>query len=154
MQLALYFAALFTAAVAGVDACGDDQAHDHDHSRREYPQTVLPAPTRPLQWGDVNIIHTTVSSFRYDQLNISLCACVAYSIVDLGRIVMAGFWDTRSRRGRSPTTGSGPILVIFKRSADDYICSSGDFGDFASFVKHMKEIAEVAGPSFYSPSTF
>ncbi|EIM80908.1 uncharacterized protein STEHIDRAFT_150519 [Stereum hirsutum FP-91666 SS1] len=61
MQLALYLAALFTAAVAGVDACGDDQAHGHDHNRREYPQTVLPAPTRPLQWGDVNIIHTTDS---------------------------------------------------------------------------------------------
>lgn len=65
MQLSLSLTALFTAVVVRVNACGDDQAHGHDHtSRREYPQTVLPAPTRPLQWGDVNIIHTTVSSSK------------------------------------------------------------------------------------------
>ena len=31
----------------------------HDHSRRLQTSAPLTPPTRPLQWGDVNIIHTT-----------------------------------------------------------------------------------------------
>ena len=50
-------------AVIGVRACGehDDSTHSHEHRnvRREYPQTYLTPPTRPLEWGDLNIIHTT-----------------------------------------------------------------------------------------------
>ncbi|KAJ3730292.1 Metallo-dependent phosphatase-like protein [Lentinula raphanica] len=45
-----------------VNACSDDQ-HTHDHShvhqKRQFPQTQLTKPTRPLEWGDLNIIHTT-----------------------------------------------------------------------------------------------
>ena len=41
-------------------ACaGDDHAHAHVHSKRAFPQIPLPVPTRPLTWGDVNVIHTT-----------------------------------------------------------------------------------------------
>lgn len=41
-------------------ACpGDDHDHAHAHARREFPQIQLPAPTRPLVWGDVNVIHST-----------------------------------------------------------------------------------------------
>ncbi|KAF7968586.1 hypothetical protein HWV62_30081 [Athelia sp. TMB] len=46
---------------AAVRACGDDHAHDHGLRKRAYPQVPLTAPTRPLQWGDINIIHTTDS---------------------------------------------------------------------------------------------
>ncbi|KNZ74029.1 hypothetical protein J132_08339 [Termitomyces sp. J132] len=38
-------------------------AHDHDHSythRSNVPLTLTP-PSRPLEWGDINIIHTTDS---------------------------------------------------------------------------------------------
>ena len=31
----------------------------HDHSRRLQTSVPLTPPTRPLQWGDVNVIHTT-----------------------------------------------------------------------------------------------
>ena len=53
--------ALSLAAVA-VRACGDDHAHEHhDHSKRAFPQAALTPPSRPLVWGDVNVIHTTDS---------------------------------------------------------------------------------------------
>ncbi|KAF8806633.1 hypothetical protein BYT27DRAFT_7191187 [Phlegmacium glaucopus] len=35
------------------------EGHTHEHSRRAVPAFPLTPPTRPLQWGDVNIIHTT-----------------------------------------------------------------------------------------------
>ncbi|KIY51475.1 hypothetical protein FISHEDRAFT_36991 [Fistulina hepatica ATCC 64428] len=44
---------------AVVLACGDHDGHSHD--KRLYPQTQLTPPSRPLVWGDVNIIHTTDS---------------------------------------------------------------------------------------------
>lgn len=69
MKFGLALAALLAAA-ARVDACEDDHAHTHVHSKRAFPQTTLPAPTRPLKWGDVNIIHTTVS-LRIDTLTIN-----------------------------------------------------------------------------------
>ncbi|KAH7883397.1 Metallo-dependent phosphatase-like protein [Phlebopus sp. FC_14] len=37
----------------------DSRAHTHGHDRREYPQTVLTPPYRPVTWGDFNVIHTT-----------------------------------------------------------------------------------------------
>lgn len=46
---------LFTAAQAS--ACGDDGTHDH--GRRAASPVPLSPPTRPLQWGDINILHTT-----------------------------------------------------------------------------------------------
>ncbi|KAI0741024.1 Metallo-dependent phosphatase-like protein [Earliella scabrosa] len=59
------FLALSLAATA-VRACPGEEhehahAHAHEHGRRAFPQTHLAPPTRPLVWGDVNIIHTTDS---------------------------------------------------------------------------------------------
>jgi len=46
-------------------ACPDHEeradGHVHEHSRRAVPSFPLAAPTRHLQWGDVNVIHTTDS---------------------------------------------------------------------------------------------
>ncbi|KAI0369047.1 hypothetical protein BV20DRAFT_424119 [Pilatotrama ljubarskyi] len=55
---------LLALALAGVAAraCpGEEHDHAHEHSRRAFPQTHLTPPSRPLEWGDVNIIHTTDS---------------------------------------------------------------------------------------------
>ena len=42
-----------------VSACSD-HAGGHEHSKRAVPYPPpLTLPTRPLQWGDVNILHTT-----------------------------------------------------------------------------------------------
>ena len=47
------------ALVSGVFAC-DDHAHGHFHSRRSSDSGwAITSPTRPLVWGDVNVIHTT-----------------------------------------------------------------------------------------------
>lgn len=46
----------------GVSACaGEDHDHGHDHAKRALPSVPLAPPTRPLEWGDINIIHTTDS---------------------------------------------------------------------------------------------
>ena len=53
-----------TLAVIAVRACPGEEhehGHAHAHERRAFPQTPLAPPTRPLVWGDVNIIHTTDS---------------------------------------------------------------------------------------------
>ena len=61
MHRALGLTALLALCTAAL-ACPDEAGHDHAHAhRREYPQVPLAPPTRPLQWGDVNIIHTTDS---------------------------------------------------------------------------------------------
>ena len=60
----MLFLSLLTALLTSVAlACPGEEGHDHDHShaKREFPSTKLPPPTRPLVWGDVNIIHTTDS---------------------------------------------------------------------------------------------
>ncbi|KAI0776233.1 Metallo-dependent phosphatase-like protein [Trametes elegans] len=63
MNLFLPVAALALAVVAVRGCPGDDHDHDHahDHSRRAFPQSPLTPPSRPLEWGDLNIIHTTDS---------------------------------------------------------------------------------------------
>jgi len=43
-----------------VKACGDDHTHAHLHKRLPSSAPITP-PTRPLEWGDINIIHTTDS---------------------------------------------------------------------------------------------
>ncbi|KAH9935238.1 Metallo-dependent phosphatase-like protein [Epithele typhae] len=48
----------YAAAVRVARACGDHE-HVHELARREYPQTYLVPPSRPLEWGDLNFIHTT-----------------------------------------------------------------------------------------------
>ncbi|KAG9312320.1 Metallo-dependent phosphatase-like protein [Chiua virens] len=57
---------LLLSFVALVIACGDDvhhprdgDAHVHRHQNRGYPQLPLTPPSRPLVWGDFNVIHTT-----------------------------------------------------------------------------------------------
>lgn len=60
MQLSS-FIALALAAVAAYACPGEEHDHAHEHSRRAFPQTPLTPPSRALEWGDVNIIHTTDS---------------------------------------------------------------------------------------------
>lgn len=42
-----------------VYGCKDEPSHGHGHPRRLPPSTKVVPPTRPLEWGDVNFIHTT-----------------------------------------------------------------------------------------------
>ncbi|KAF9444855.1 hypothetical protein P691DRAFT_806595 [Macrolepiota fuliginosa MF-IS2] len=52
-----------------VDACDgghnharrDDNGHTHDEYAHPTPHAALTPPTRPLEWGDINFIHTTDS---------------------------------------------------------------------------------------------
>ncbi|PPQ78988.1 hypothetical protein CVT25_002272 [Psilocybe cyanescens] len=47
---------------AAVSACSDhEDGHAHDHAKRATPSVPLPPPSRQLDWGDINIIHTTDS---------------------------------------------------------------------------------------------
>ncbi|THU78430.1 Metallo-dependent phosphatase [Dendrothele bispora CBS 962.96] len=46
------------ALASSVYACGGD-GHTHTHARRSSTPSGLTPPTRPLQWGDINFIHTT-----------------------------------------------------------------------------------------------
>jgi hypothetical protein len=41
-----------------VKACGDDHTRARMHKRLPSSAPITP-PTRPLEWGDINIIHTT-----------------------------------------------------------------------------------------------
>ncbi|KZV66465.1 hypothetical protein PENSPDRAFT_612594 [Peniophora sp. CONT] len=53
---------LLTVAALATACPEDDHAHDHVHMhKRAFPQAPLTPPSRPLTWGDVNIIHTTDS---------------------------------------------------------------------------------------------
>ncbi|KAG7444361.1 uncharacterized protein BT62DRAFT_1029301 [Guyanagaster necrorhizus] len=56
IQLSAVFAVISTAW-----ACADGDGHVHEHPRRANPSSPLTPPTRPLEWGDINIIHTTDS---------------------------------------------------------------------------------------------
>ncbi|KAJ3484950.1 hypothetical protein NLI96_g5293 [Meripilus lineatus] len=48
--------------ISNVRGCpGEDHDHTHTQHRRAFPQAALTPPTRALEWGDVNIIHTTDS---------------------------------------------------------------------------------------------
>lgn len=51
---------LGAALAFSVGACPDGD-HTHEHVRRAEPQAPLSSPSRPLVWGDVNVIHTTDS---------------------------------------------------------------------------------------------
>ncbi|KAF8627608.1 hypothetical protein AX15_004314 [Amanita polypyramis BW_CC] len=42
-------------------SCPDGDHHAHLHHKRLAPSSLLTPPSRPLEWGDVNIIHTTDS---------------------------------------------------------------------------------------------
>ncbi|KZT22467.1 hypothetical protein NEOLEDRAFT_1137924 [Neolentinus lepideus HHB14362 ss-1] len=60
LALALTGLAAFVGLTYGCAEHGDEHDHAHLH-KRLYPQTQLTRPTRPLEWGDLNIIHTTDS---------------------------------------------------------------------------------------------
>ncbi|KAL0564808.1 hypothetical protein V5O48_017230 [Marasmius crinis-equi] len=54
--------AVLLALSATVNACGGEHGHGHDehtHHKRLPPLSPLTPPSRPLEWGDINILHTT-----------------------------------------------------------------------------------------------
>ncbi|KAK0202998.1 Metallo-dependent phosphatase-like protein [Desarmillaria ectypa] len=50
-----------SAAISLACACADGDGHVHDHHKRANPSSPLTPPSRSLEWGDINIIHTTDS---------------------------------------------------------------------------------------------
>ncbi|KAH9018806.1 Metallo-dependent phosphatase-like protein [Lactarius deliciosus] len=60
ITLALGLGAALAFSIGSTGACPQGD-HTHEHTRRAPPQTPLTRPSRPLVWGDVNIIHTTDS---------------------------------------------------------------------------------------------
>jgi 2',3'-cyclic-nucleotide 2'-phosphodiesterase (5'-nucleotidase family) len=101
-------------------ACPDGD-HAHEIMRRADPSVPLTPPSRPLVWGDVNIIHTTDSHG----------------------------WLLGHQKTSFPEPNYRCVSLIHSWSAhlpytNEYEhVLSGDFGDFASFVAHMKDIAKV-----------
>lgn len=57
------FALIFvlTTTVFACDDAHDHREQDHVHAKRAIPSAPLTPPSRPLEWGDINIIHTTDS---------------------------------------------------------------------------------------------
>lgn len=57
------FALQALSALLIVAACPDEDGDHstHTHSRRSSPPAKITPPTRALEWGDINIIHTTDS---------------------------------------------------------------------------------------------
>lgn len=56
------FAVIAVGLSSRVIACPDDghgQSHFHAPARKAALPVPLPIPKRPLEWGDVNILHTT-----------------------------------------------------------------------------------------------
>lgn len=103
-----------------VSACPDGE-HAHRHVRRAEPPVPLTPPSRPLVWGDVNIIHTTDTHG----------------------------WLLGHQKTSFPEPNYryvcifGPLLECAYINIDCIRVLSGNFGDFASFVAHMKDIAKV-----------
>jgi 2',3'-cyclic-nucleotide 2'-phosphodiesterase (5'-nucleotidase family) len=114
--------ALTLALSAGLAvACPDGDHHTHEIVRRADPSVPLTPPSRPLVWGDVNIIHTTDSHGWLLGHQKPSFPEPNYRCVSLGARV-------------NPYTNEYEHVL------------SGDFGDFASFVAHMKDIAKVGSP--------
>ena len=65
--IGVVLALLNLASTVVVRACGDDHDHAHDRVKRGSagaglgPAWSIAAPTRPLEWGELNVIHTTDS---------------------------------------------------------------------------------------------
>ncbi|KAJ4483664.1 Metallo-dependent phosphatase-like protein [Lentinula aciculospora] len=80
-HLSVTLLALASLSASVVSACSDEHAHDHGHAhqKRLFPQTQLTKPTRPLDWGDLNIIHTTDTHDKCLLLAIALSLC--FSII-------------------------------------------------------------------------
>ncbi|KAH9018809.1 Metallo-dependent phosphatase-like protein [Lactarius deliciosus] len=60
ITFALGLGAALAFSVGPTGACSEGH-HTHEHAQRAQPQVPLTRPSRPLVWGDVNIIHTTDS---------------------------------------------------------------------------------------------
>ena len=91
-------------------------ACESDHVERA--SFLLTLPTRPLEWGEVNIIHTTDTHG----------------------------WLLGHQKNSFPEPNYRYVEVHVETIGDvitPFLCSSGDLGDFASFVTHMKAIAIV-----------
>lgn len=93
-------------------AC-DDHA-SHAHTRRTVP--VRP-PTRELEWGDINFIHTTDTHGWY-----------------LGH---------QKSSAPEPNYRSVPFALAVRSGSQPDMCS-GDMGEFLSFAQRMKEKALVS----------
>lgn len=122
----------FLASICAVSACGDHaDGHTHELSRRAVSPQLTP-PTRPLEWGDINIIHTTDShgwllghqKASFPEPNYRCSFFLIYLCENMNT--------------------NGVFAFLFAL----HLSLSGDFGDFASFVSHMKQIAIVCVVSF------
>lgn len=116
MKLAPAFVTL-CGLVASAFACPGEEDHHHEFHKREFPSTTLPVPSKPLVWGDVNIIHTTDSHG----------------------------WLLGHQKTSFPEPNYRYALnadsMDFRADYDSGF--SGDLGDFSSFVAHMKQTALV-----------
>ena len=60
----LLTSSILVGLLALVYACPEhehEDGHLHDHARRAVPSSPLTPPSRALDWGDINILHTTDS---------------------------------------------------------------------------------------------
>jgi 2',3'-cyclic-nucleotide 2'-phosphodiesterase (5'-nucleotidase family) len=121
MQLGNALVSVLT-TISTVYACEGD-GHDHALHKRLVPSAPLTPPSRPLEWGDVNIIHTTDTHGWL-----------------LGH-QKTSFPEPNYRCVHNTRTEN-------VNGAD--IEFSGDLGDFASFVTHMKALARVSFPAVVS----
>jgi hypothetical protein len=134
----------FTAALALLGlastafACGDDHGHSHDLHKRLAPQAKLTPPTRPLQWGDINVSTTSNVLWRFLASFSFAFRLLTPIVYELNQLTSNVFQVLH-------TTDSHGWLLGHQKSSFPEPNYSGDFGDFASFVKHMKEIALLRG---------
>ncbi|OBZ69887.1 Uncharacterized protein PB2B2.06c [Grifola frondosa] len=61
MQFTSLLIPALIAAGTAIACPGEEHGHAHDHHKRAFPSAPLTPPSRPLEWGDFNIIHTTDS---------------------------------------------------------------------------------------------
>lgn len=61
MMLVCSLLTVFSVFASLVLGCTEGNGHDHEHSnlKRSVPSLPLTPPSRPLEWGDINILHTT-----------------------------------------------------------------------------------------------
>ena len=82
-------------------------------SKYNTPET----PSRELEWGDINVIHTTDTHGESDQCLLVISTEIQYQ-----------GWLAGHRKSSEPEPNG-----------------SGDWGDYASFVQHMRHISDQKG---------
>lgn len=119
MLLTSSFVLGLLSSFTAVSACGDhEDGHAHDHAKRATPSIPLPPPTRELEWGDINILHTTDSHG----------------------------WLLGHQKSSFPEPNYRSVrlfIVLNEADVSFNLINSGTLGDFASFVTHMKQLAIV-----------